>query len=99
MNVLAKYASIVLMLLSISTYLHAQPYPVCFADVLIEDGNAALIAVDNGDITCEELHLDTKRTLYKGSALAILRAGQKAGTVKFIAECEGLKAVEVVLQL
>ncbi|WP_430813814.1 glycoside hydrolase family 2 TIM barrel-domain containing protein [Carboxylicivirga sp. RSCT41] len=62
-------------------------------------GDATLVAVDNGDITSEELHVDNKRTLYNGSALAIVRAGLKKGTITLRAESKNLKSAEVILEL
>lgn len=45
------------------------------------NGDAELIAVDNGDISSNEPFTGNRRSLYRGSALAILRAGTKGGKV------------------
>ncbi|MBM6993177.1 MAG: DUF4982 domain-containing protein [Prevotella sp.] len=45
------------------------------------DGDARIVAVDNGNNTSNELHATNVRSLYNGSALVILRAGKKAGKV------------------
>ena len=51
-------------------------------------GDANIVAVDNGDIASDELHIGktqlektAQRSLFQGSALVILRAGNKAGKV------------------
>lgn len=46
------------------------------------DGDAEIVAVDNGDITSNEAFTGNQRSLYRGSALVILRAGNKGGKVK-----------------
>lgn len=45
------------------------------------EGDASIVAVDNGNISSDEAHVGKERTLFMGSALVILRAGQKAGKV------------------
>lgn len=45
------------------------------------DGDAEIVAVDNGDITSDEPFTGNRRSLYHGSALVILRAGSRGGTV------------------
>lgn len=44
-------------------------------------GDAEIVAVDNGDITSREPFTGNRRSLYRGSALVILRAGTKGGKV------------------
>ncbi|MDR2475502.1 MAG: DUF4982 domain-containing protein [Bacteroidales bacterium] len=61
-------------------------------------GAASLVAVDNGDHTSDELFAGNKRSLHNGFALAILRAGQTAGTVKIKASVPGIKSAEKMLQ-
>ena len=62
-------------------------------------GPAKLIAVDNGDMMSDELHIGRQRSLHRGTALAILRADRKSGIVTFTAESEGLKPVKINLEL
>ena len=62
------------------------------------EGNARIVAVDNGDLTSEELHVGNQRRLFQGSALVILRSGQQPGQVVLKASTSGLKAVKVNLQ-
>lgn len=45
------------------------------------EGDARIVAVDNGNNSSDEAHVATTRSLYNGSALVILRAGKKAGQV------------------
>ena len=45
------------------------------------EGNARIAAVDNGDLTSNELHSGNKRSLFQGSATIILRSGKTAGNV------------------
>jgi beta-galactosidase len=60
-------------------------------------GEAKLIAVDNGDHSSDELFSGHKRKMYKGFAMAILRAKQTAGKVNVNVSVKGLKAVEKIL--
>lgn len=46
------------------------------------EGDAEIVAADNGDITSNEPFTGNKRSLYHGSALVILRSGNKGGKVK-----------------
>jgi beta-galactosidase len=54
-------------------------------------GEAKLIALDNGDHSSDDLFSGNKKTMYKGFAMAILRSGQKGGTVKLNVTGKGLK--------
>lgn len=45
------------------------------------EGDAQIVAVDNGDITSNEPFASDTRSLYRGSALAILRPGTKGGKI------------------
>lgn len=64
-------------------------------------GNADIVAVDNGNINSDELHVGKKqlnktaeRALYQGSALVILRAGTQPSKVELTVACK--KAVSGV---
>lgn len=61
------------------------------------NGVATIIAVDNGDHLSDDLFDGNKKKLYKGFAMAILRSGQKAGTVKLKITASGLKGAEKTL--
>ena len=67
-------------------------------------GDANIVAVDNGNISSDELHIGKKqlektiqRNLFQGSALVILRAGDKPGKIELSVEGEKMKAKKLVL--
>ena len=63
------------------------------------EGDARIVATDNGNITSDELHVGNNRKLFNGSALVILRAGQTAGKVTLKVSVPGFKAQTVKLML
>lgn len=60
------------------------------------EGDAEIVAVDNGDITSDEPFVSNTRSLYRGSALVILRAGTKGGKVR-LTVTDGKKKATVQL--
>lgn len=67
-------------------------------------GDANIVAVDNGNIASDELHIGKtqlektiQRNLYQGSALVILRAGDKPGKIELSVVGEKMKAKKLVL--
>ena len=67
-------------------------------------GDANIVAVDNGNITSDELHIGKtqlektiQRHLYQGSALVILRSGDKPGKIELSVVGEKMKARKLVL--
>lgn len=58
-------------------------------------GDATIVAVDNGDMTSNELHTGKERSLYQGSALVILRAGTKPGKVVLNVESDKYKTKQI----
>ena len=62
-------------------------------------GLATIIAVDNGNHVSNDLFVGNKKALHNGFAMAILRAGQTAGTVKLKISAVGFKQVEQNLLL
>ena len=67
-------------------------------------GDANIVAVDNGNITSDELHIGKtqlektiQRHLYQGSALVILRSGDKPGKIELSVAGEKMKAKKLVL--
>ena len=67
-------------------------------------GDANIVAVDNGNIASDELHIgktqlekSIQRNLYQGSALVILRAGDKPGKIELSVAGEKMKAKKLVL--
>ena len=64
-------------------------------------GVADIVAVDNGNINSDELHVGKKqlnktaeRALYQGSALVILRAGTQPSKVELTVACENAASVQ-----
>ena len=67
-------------------------------------GDANIVAVDNGNIASDELHIgktqlekSIQRHLFQGSALVILRAGVKPGKIELSVAGEKMKAKKLVL--
>ena len=67
-------------------------------------GDANIVAVDNGNIASDELHIgktqlekSIQRNLFQGSALVILRAGDKPGKIELSVVGEKIKAKKLVL--
>ena len=67
-------------------------------------GDANIVAVDNGNISSNELHIgktqlekSIQRSLFQGSALVILRAGDKPGKIELSVAGEKIKAKKLVL--
>ena len=69
-------------------------------------GDATIVAVDNGNIASDELHIGKtqlektiQRNLFQGSALVILRAGDKPGKIELSVAGEKMKAKKMVLNM
>lgn len=69
-------------------------------------GDANIVAVDNGNIASDELHIgkiqlekSIQRNLFQGSALEILRAGDKPGKIELSVAGEKMKAKKLVLNM
>ena len=67
-------------------------------------GDANIVVVDNGNIASDELHIgktqlekSIQRNLFQGSALVILRAGDKPGKIELSVAGEKMKAKKLVL--
>ena len=67
-------------------------------------GDANIVAVDNGNIASDELHIgktqlekSIQRNLFQGSALVILRSGDKPGKIELSVAGEKMKAKKLVL--
>ena len=67
-------------------------------------GDANIVAVDNGNIASDELHIGKtqlvktiQRNLFQGSALVILRAGDKPGKIELSVAGEKMKTKKMVL--
>ncbi len=62
-------------------------------------GAASLVAVDNGDIYSDEPFVADKRSLHRGTALAILRSGKEAGGVEIRVSSPGLSSAALKLKI
>lgn len=62
------------------------------------EGDARIVAVDNGNIVSDEMHVADERKLFRGSALVILRAGRTPGEITLITEGDGFKTVRTKLR-
>ena len=62
------------------------------------DGDASIVAVDNGNLNSDESFTGTARSLYNGSALVILRAGQKPSNITLTVSGEGFKTQKIKLK-
>ena len=67
-------------------------------------GDANIVAVDNGNIASDDLHIGKtqlektiQRNLFQGSALVILRSGDKPGKIELSVAGEKMKAKKLVL--
>lgn len=61
------------------------------------DGEARLVAVGNGDMRSSEPNVATRRSLYRGSALVILRAGTTPSKVCLSTSADAFNPVTTVL--
>lgn len=61
------------------------------------NGGATLAAVSNGNQESDELNVTDHRSLYRGTCLAILRAGDAPSTVTVTASADGLKAAKLTI--
>ena len=62
------------------------------------EGDARIVAVDNGNIVSDEMHVANERNLFRGTALVILRAGRTPGEITLIIEGDGFKPVRTQLR-
>ena len=62
------------------------------------EGDASIVAVDNGNLNSDESFTGTARSLYNGSALVILRAGQKPSNITLTVSGEGFKTQKIKLE-
>ena len=62
------------------------------------EGDASIVAVDNGNLNSDESFTGTARSLYNGSALVILRAGQKPSNITLTVSGEEFKTQKIKLK-
>ena len=61
------------------------------------EGEAKIIAVDNGDPLNEESYGSSNRKAFNGKCLVILKSTGKAGEITLLAESQGLEGAEVAI--
>lgn len=66
---------------------------------LTVEGAGSLQGFGSGNPVSEENFFDTERTTYYGRAIAVIRAGTETGSIKLIAEAEGIETVTVEMQV
>jgi len=62
------------------------------------EGDARIVAVTNGDITSDELNATDHRSLWQGSAMVILRAGQQPSAITLKTASDTFKTVTTKLE-
>ena len=62
------------------------------------EGDAQIVAVDNGNLSSNELHTGNTRSLYNGSALVILRAGRTPSNITLVVKGKGYKTKKLKLK-
>jgi beta-galactosidase len=83
-----------------ATVVDENNIPCLAADNQLEfsvTGAGVLAATDNGDLTSTESFLSSKRFVYKGRCIAIIKANA-AGEIKVTASSEKLKSATIVLK-
>lgn len=80
-----------------ATDAHGVRCPMAQHEVKFEivSGDAEIVAVSSGDQYSDELNVCNHRKLYNGSALLILRAGQKASEIVVKATADGLQSAQL----
>jgi beta-galactosidase len=70
-----------------------QPHPNAGHEVTFRvEGAGTIAAVGNADLTSEEPYHDSRRKLFHGKALAVVRASRNPGTITLTATAPGLRA-------
>lgn len=62
------------------------------------EGDARIVAVDNGNIRSNEMSVGNKRSLYQGSALVILRSGRTPSKITLTVKAEGFRTQRIHLR-
>jgi beta-galactosidase len=62
------------------------------------EGDARIVATDNGDMTCDERHTSPVRSLHQGTAMVILRAGLSPARIILKASSRRFPTKEIVVQ-
>ena len=61
-------------------------------------GPAEIVSVDNGDVFNHEPYKTDEQTVYKGEAVAIIRATADSGEIRITASADGLESASVTLK-
>jgi beta-galactosidase len=62
------------------------------------EGDARIVATDNGDMTCDERHTSPVRSLHQGTGMVILRAGLSPARIILKASSRRFPTKEIVVQ-
>ena len=62
------------------------------------EGDARIVAVTNGDINSDELNVTDHRSLWQGSAMVILRAGQSASKITLLTSSNKYNTLKTKLE-
>jgi beta-galactosidase len=62
------------------------------------EGPARIVGVGNGDPRSVESFQQPRRKAYRGRCMVVVKAGEKAGTVRLKAQAEGMKGAEAVIK-
>lgn len=62
-------------------------------------GPGEIISVDNSNVYSHERYKADRRTVYKGKAIAIVRATADAGTIRLIASSDGLESDSATIEI
>jgi beta-galactosidase len=78
---------------------NGQPHPNADPEISFTiSGPGAIAGVCNGDIASEEMYQGSRRKLFHGKALVIVRTTRTAGTIQLTATGPGLKSSTVRIQ-
>ena len=62
------------------------------------EGGGRIVGVDNGNLYSHESFKARQRTTYEGYALAIIRAGRRAGATQLTARADGLESATITIK-
>jgi beta-galactosidase len=78
---------------------NGQPHPHASHPVAFQiRGPGVILAVGNADMTSEEMYQGSRRSLFNGKALAVVRASRDPGSISLTASAPGLKPATVRIQ-
>ena len=62
------------------------------------EGDGQIVGVDNGNLYSHESFKAAQRDTYQGRALAIIRVGRGAGTIRLTARADGLESAAITIE-